>query len=938
MNTKREKTDKLRLMGKLLGLWAIFLVLLCSPWVRLHAQSTYSYFRTVAGVPVFPNLSSAPTTAGAGLIYFNTTDKNLYWYDGTQWVAIGSSGSSSVPTAGAVAVSGTIYIGNSLTGTYIYNDPLGVLEGSGTTASSYQWYYATDASGTDKTAISGATTTSYILASPVSSGKYLAFSVKPRSALGITGAETLSAWNRVYSGGITASVSLTSNPVLYQTQVVSSMVGYAYAGGVSSGTCAESGATYKWYRNSSASTSGAATITSGSGTPSSYTVLSSDVGQYIGLGVTPNSTCNASAPEVIGWKQVSVLTPVYATATISGLSSGAALNSTTITAVKGTYSVMPAIAGTEGTPTYQWYYAADASGTGKTAMTGQTASTHAVNIAGGYGYNSTSYYLAVGIIPKTVSGETGTEVLSSWAQVQANQAPVASNVTQSGTLQAGSTLTGSYSYSDTEGNSEGTSIYQWYLATNSSGGSASPISGATSKTYIIRSIDSGYYLGFSVTPVAGSGTTTGTKVTTGTYSGPVINQAPVASNVSQSGSYSVGSTLTGSYLYSDTEGNAEGSSSYQWYRAGNSSGASASEINGATAKTYIITTSDNGYYLGFSVTPVASSGTITGTNVIASTYGGPVINQAPVANNVTQLGNYNVGSMLTGSYSYSDTEGNSEGTSTYQWYRATSSSGSGASAISGATSKTYVITRTDNGYYLGFSVTPVASSGTTTGSNVITNSYSVISAITAPDGTIVVEFTSPSGRTFMDCNLGAEQAPTSSIDYLAYGSLFQWCRAADGHEKITWTSSSLGTPVTTTTVAGPVSTTAPGHSMFILADSNSPYDWLTPQNDGSLWWNGSSGGVNNPCATGFHVLTKAEWEAEFNSTSTTTTAYNNLRLMAVGQRSASGGYVSANGMGMYWTSTSCSNGLAYYILIMSNGVMISTASRAAGFSVRCIKN
>ena len=418
MSTKREKTNKLRPAGKrLIGLWGLWLVLLFSPWVGLHAQTTYSYFRTEAGMPYIPQLASAPTPTSAAAMYFNTTDKKFYWYDGTQWICIGCSGSSSVPTAGAVAVSGTIYIGNSLTGTYTYTDPLGTLEGSGTTASSYQWYSATDASGTGKTAISGATATSYTIASPVASGKYLAFSVKPRSLLGITGAETLSGWNLVYSGGITASVSLTSNPVLYQTQVVSPTVGYTYAGSVTSGSCAESGATYKWYRNSSASSSGATTISSGSGTPSSYTVLSSDVGQYIGLGVTPNSTCNASAPEVISWKQVSTLTPMYATATISGLTSSKAQNNTTITAVKGTYSVTPAITGTEGTPTYQWYYATDASGTGKTAMTGQTASTHAVNIAGGYGYNSTSFYLAVGITPKTVSGETGSEVLSGWAQV-----------------------------------------------------------------------------------------------------------------------------------------------------------------------------------------------------------------------------------------------------------------------------------------------------------------------------------------------------------------------------------------------------------------------------------------------------------------------------------------------------------------------------------------
>ena len=61
------------------------------------------------------------------------------------------------------------------------------------------------------------------------------------------------------------------------------------------------------------------------------------------------------------------------------------------------------------------------------------------------------------------------------------------------------------------------------------------------------------------------------------------------------------------------------------------------------------------------------------------------------------------------------------------------------------------------------------------------------------------EVLSTSGRLWMDRNLGATQVATSLTDYLAYGDLYQWGRGTDGHEKITWTSSSAGTPVNPTT-------------------------------------------------------------------------------------------------------------------------------------------
>lgn len=91
------------------------------------------------------------------------------------------------------------------------------------------------------------------------------------------------------------------------------------------------------------------------------------------------------------------------------------------------------------------------------------------------------------------------------------------------------------------------------------------------------------------------------------------------------------------------------------------------------------------------------------------------VNVAPVANSVTFSGILKQTETLTGSYSYSDVD-DTEGPSTFKWYRADDSSGTtNNSAIPGATSSTYVLTAADVGKYISFEVTPVANNGPSPG-------------------------------------------------------------------------------------------------------------------------------------------------------------------------------------------------------------------------------
>jgi len=81
-------------------------------------------------------------------------------------------------------------------------------------------------------------------------------------------------------------------------------------------------------------------------------------------------------------------------------------------------------------------------------------------------------------------------------------------------------------------------------------------------------------------------------------------------------------------------------------------------------------------------------------------------NTAPTASSVSIGGTAKVGQMLAGDYTYADADSDDESGTTFKWYRATDSSGTGAAAISGAEEINYTLTSDDLGKYICFEVTP----------------------------------------------------------------------------------------------------------------------------------------------------------------------------------------------------------------------------------------
>jgi hypothetical protein len=178
----------------------------------------------------------------------------------------------------------------------------------------------------------------------------------------------------------------------------------------------------------------------------------------------------------------------------------------------------------------------------------------------------------------------------------------------------------------------------------------------------------------------------------------------------------------------------------------------------------------------------------------------------------------------------------------------------------------------------------------------------------------------------MDRNLGASQVATSSTDVASYGDLYQWGRRADGHQ--------CRTSPQTATLS---SVDQPAHGNFILAPSG-PFDWRSPQN--AILWQGVNG-VNNPCPGGYRIPTETEINAERLSWSVNTTngAFASpLKWPVAGFRVDSDGSILNVGLsGLYWSNT-VSGTVSRALYFDLGDAYMGGPKRAAGFTVRCIKN
>lgn len=205
---------------------------------------------------------------------------------------------------------------------------------------------------------------------------------------------------------------------------------------------------------------------------------------------------------------------------------------------------------------------------------------------------------------------------------------------------------------------------------------------------------------------------------------------------------------------------------------------------------------------------------------------------------------------------------------------------------------------------------------------------------------IYIPVVAEDGKVWLNNNLGADYAninsvhfnpgmqATSTSDFRAYGSLFQWGRKPDGHELITWTASSSGSSTygSTTTRSN-----NPTHSLFINA-TTIPNDWATSLNT-SLWASESS--ANNPCPPGFRLPTQSEFQNLYSSGSGTHTA-RVLKLSFAGSRQHwNGTFSGAASFGYYHLAGPSMSRYRYHPSACGNAHVTNVAevSSTSGFGI-----
>ncbi|MDT0212540.1 carboxypeptidase regulatory-like domain-containing protein [Rothia sp. ARF10] len=292
---------------------------------------------------------------------------------------------------------------------------------------------------------------------------------------------------------------------------------------------------YQWFRSGVAITGA---------TASTYKLTSTDMGKTMTVRVTGSKTGYTSAAKTSAATTTVLGALTAPTPTISGTRTVGY----TLAAVPGTWGPAPV------TLAHQWFRSG-------VAITGATAST----------YKLTSTDMGKTMTVRVTGSKTGymSVAKTSGATASVLGALTAPTPTVSGTVKAGYRLTAA---PGTWGPSPVTLTYQWKRA-------GVAITGATASSYVLTGSDTGKAITVTVT-----GTKTGymTVARTSAATAAVAAGTLTAPTPTISGTRTVGSRLT---AVPGTWGPAPVTLRYQWYRSGVA-------ISGATASTYVLTTTD----------------------------------------------------------------------------------------------------------------------------------------------------------------------------------------------------------------------------------------------------------------------------------------------------------------------------------------------------------
>lgn len=537
---------------------------------------------------------------------------------------------------------------------------LTVAYSNGTGTPSYQWFSNATNSNTSGSAISGATASTYTPPSNTVGILYYYAEITFGGGGGCAAIKSATA-------AVTVSdfPAVTVQPAAQQEICVGGSIPpltFTHTGGA--GT-----ASYKWYSNTTASTSGGTVIsgaTSQSYTPPVYTTAGT---YYYYAEVTfSGSSCGAAT------------TAVAIVTVVPDPVIGAQPIATQTWCENATpQNLEVSVTGGSGTLQYQWYSNTANSTTGGTSITGATLATYTppTNVTG------TQYYYCIVTTPAS-----GCSVTSAVSQVIVNPAPTFTTQPQGSTVCVDGTPT---LLSVTYSNGTGTPTYQWYESATPANSGGIAITTATNATYQPEATTAGtkhYYCVITFSSV-GCNSITSQFATVTVNPDPTVSTQPLAQQEICVGG--IIAPLTVAY----TDG--VGTPSYQWYSNTTASNSGGTGISGATSATFTPTTNTTpGNYYFYAIVTLSGSGCGSAASDVSTitVVADPVVT-SPAFTPQTLCEGATVQTLAV------TASGGSGTTYNYQWFVNNANNNTGGTAITGETNSTYTPLSTPPGtkYY-----------------------------------------------------------------------------------------------------------------------------------------------------------------------------------------------------------------------------------------------
>lgn len=364
----------------------------------------------------------------------------------------------------------------------------------------------------------------------------------------------------------------------------------------------------------------------------------------------------------------------------------------------------------KGTLTYQWYQNTTNSTTGGSKIEGEGANTASYTpVVGDVG--TTYYYCEVtNTQEKAVTTRTATAKSNVAAvTVKEVETPKITGQSPSTTYQLGSETKPSLKVV-VAAVSEGTLSYQWYQNTSNSTTGGTAIANATEASYTPNISEAGttyYYC--VVTNTIGTAKKTAISNVISIKAAEDLSQVaadPSITTQPQGAEYTTSDTAQPLTVEATVEGEEEPTLIYQWYKSATNSTEDGTAIPGETDKSYTPNISEAGTTYYYCVV-LNRKGEAVGTAV--SEVAAIIVTQAIVTPE-PEAATPSITTQPKGAaYTYGKTAKalsvaasvSDEGTLSYQWYRNTSNSTEGGTAINGATAAAYTpaVTAVGTVYY-----------------------------------------------------------------------------------------------------------------------------------------------------------------------------------------------------------------------------------------------